>query len=146
MKMSLFTIWKMSRKDSSGYFDLFFRRYAAFVIDAGIALIPTILVTVLVLFFGAEEYLTYAVMLLPLGLLFKDISGNSIGKKAMRLKIVSTNGKKLNLGRLILRNIFYFFFMFDIILLAFNANDGRIGDYMAKTKVVLASSDTLMNL
>ena len=38
------------------------------------------------------------------------------------------------------------FFMFDVILLAINANSGRIGDYMAKTKVVLASSDTLMNL
>lgn len=146
MKISPITIWKLSKKDTPGPYNILFRRYLAFWIDMAICLIPTMILTVIALSVGGEEYLTIAMMPFLVGLLFKDITGNSIGKRVMRLKLVSTNGKNLTWKRLILRNIFYLFFMFDVILLAINANSGRIGDYMAKTKVVLASSNTLMNL
>ncbi len=146
MRISPFTVWKMSKKDTPGPFNVIFRRYIAFWIDAAICLMPAIILTVITVFAGAEKYSMFATMPLLLGLLFKDVSGNSFGKKMMRLKIVSTNGENLTWKRLILRNFFYFFFIFDIILLAFNANGGRIGDYAAKTRVVLASSNAFTSL
>jgi uncharacterized RDD family membrane protein YckC len=69
---------------------------------------------------------------------FKDhlFRNASIGKKIMRVHVVSTTGNQIVLSRqLVARNLFGLFLLpIEFILIVFGQT--RMGDYYAKTKVV----------
>jgi uncharacterized RDD family membrane protein YckC len=69
------------------------------------------------------------------------LDGQSIGKKAMKLRAVTEDGQPLtnNFGPCIIRNIVLlipFFPLIELIVLLTNDKHQRLGDQWAKTKVV----------
>ena len=75
-------------------------------------------------------------LLVPMELLCKDVIGKrSIGKKVNKIKILSNDGKEPTYKQLLIRNIFMFFAPVEIIIVLFFDKD-RIGDRLAKTKIV----------
>ena len=70
-------------------------------------------------------------------IVLKDVvNGRSIGKRIMKLKVISVSGGKPNIWRLILRNITFIIWPIEAILLLNNRK--KIGDRIAKTDVVYA--------
>jgi len=67
--------------------------------------------------------------------LLKDLSGQSIGKKILKLKIQNTNQTpSLSKGKMILRNIPILIWPIEMILLL--SSDSRLGDRMTNTEVI----------
>lgn len=69
-------------------------------------------------------------------ILFRDnIFGNaSIGKKLLKIKVVKVNGEKINLITSLKRNILFFLWPVEILLII--TDNRRLGDMWAKTIVV----------
>lgn len=69
-------------------------------------------------------------------ILFRDnIFGNaSIGKKLLKIKVVKVNGEKINLITSLKRNILFFLWPVEILLII--TDNKRLGDMWAKTIVV----------
>ena len=70
-------------------------------------------------------------------LVIKDsLKGQSIGKRVLKLQVISANGENVNasIGALILRNIFIIIWPVELLLMI--AGQERIGDRIAKTKVM----------
>jgi uncharacterized RDD family membrane protein YckC len=70
------------------------------------------------------------------------LNGQSIGKKAMNIRAVTTDGAPLtnNWGPAIIRNIVLFipfFPLIELIVMLTNPNKQRLGDQWANTKVVV---------
>ena len=116
-------------------------RYLAFVIDF---LLPTVIIeiiyTIVTYIFGIESSDSHSTImgtLLFVSLLVKDFSGNSLGKRIFRLKIVSMiDGLPPKFYQLIFRNIFIFLIPIDAILVIATPSHKRIGDLLVKTKVI----------
>lgn len=116
-------------------------RYLAFIIDF---LLPTLIIeiiyTIVTYIFGIESSDSHSTImgtLLFVSLLVKDFSGNSLGKRIFRLKIVSTiDGLQPKFYQLIFRNIFVFLIPIDAILVIATPSHKRIGDLLVKTKVI----------
>ena len=73
--------------------------------------------------------------------LFADgmFAGQSIGKKLMKVKVVRIeNDEPCSYQRSFARNITGFFWVIDLVTLL-HADRRRVGDYLAKTKVVMAA-------
>ena len=70
-------------------------------------------------------------------LLCKDcINGKSAGKKIMKIEIANEKeGEKVSAVSCVVRNIFVVLWIIEILVL-FISKEKRIGDYVAKTKVV----------
>jgi uncharacterized RDD family membrane protein YckC len=67
-------------------------------------------------------------------IIIKDIvGGKSIGKRIMKVEVVSTSSSKLNIGRLMLRNVTFIIWPIEAIVLL--STRKRIGDIIAKTDV-----------
>ena len=69
------------------------------------------------------------------------LDGQSIGKKVMKLRAVTEDGRPLtnNWGPAIIRNVVLFIPFFpigELIVMLTNANKQRLGDQWAKTRVV----------
>lgn len=80
-----------------------------------------------------------AYMLTRDGLPFLD--GQSVGKKAMKIRAVTTDGQVLtnNWGPAMIRNLVLFIPLFpivELIVMLTNPNKLRLGDQWAKTKVI----------
>lgn len=105
--------------------------------------------------FAIDMALMFVVSLIPiLGLivnlayaLTKDclpfLGGQSIGKKALKIKAVTEDGQSLsgNWGTGIVRNVVFFipfFVIVELVMLIVNKDKGlrRLGDQWAKTKVI----------
>ncbi|MBE6571828.1 MAG: RDD family protein [Ruminococcaceae bacterium] len=66
---------------------------------------------------------------------FKDVvNGQSVGKRIMKIKVVDMDGNKPSIFNLIIRNITIFIWPVEAILVLLNKQ--RLGDILAKTKVV----------
>jgi uncharacterized RDD family membrane protein YckC len=84
-----------------------------------------------------NSYVTITGCVLILSLIVKDLYGNSFGKRVFGLRIVSViDGQKPKLNQLILRNIFVFLVPLEAILVIGRPDQRRIGDFLAKTKVI----------
>ena len=77
------------------------------------------------------------VLMLFANLLFimKDALRISVGKRLLKLKIVAEDGSKADWRACVIRNIFLLFWPIEGIVLL--ASGRRIGDYVAKTNVVM---------
>lgn len=115
-------------------------RIAAFVIDSIIIWILSLIVFMNFRWIFPQlgynsNYLTGIMMLMYI---FKDIFfGRSIGKLILKIAVrdFKDPDKRVNLLRLILRNIFIIFQLIELIFLLLNQNI-RIGDALSKTVVV----------
>ena len=127
---------------------LLIRRFLAFAIDynifCGIPLLFLFLSNPSALIYPTIGAFTSPIALtgFALGLgyaLFKDciFGGRSLGKLIFGLVVVnSESGKAAPIGSLILRNVTYFIFFIELICAL--ANYGlRLGDQLAKTRVIL---------
>ncbi len=117
------------------------QRYFAFLID--FLLLPAIIQLVYGIlrytfdFEVSNVHSTIMGWVLILHLIVKDIYGNSLGKRLLGLKIISViDGDKPKLNQLILRNIFVFLIPLEAILVIGRPDQRRIGDFLAKTKVI----------
>ncbi len=116
-------------------------RYLAFLIDF---LLPTVIIDIIHAIVAyifeiktSNLYVTITGCVLILSLIVKDLYGNSFGKRVFGLRIVSViDGQKPKLNQLILRNIFVFLIPFEAILVIGRPDQRRIGDFLAKTKVI----------
>ena len=130
------------------------RRGLAFVIDWNLIIILTFALSLLgprfdvnyLLYPSVRMFSSYGLFLaisafafLPL---FRDIllGGRSLGKRIFRLKIVSASGEaKVSTGKMILRNITFYFWPVDLIFSIFSRSES-LGDKISKTKVVCATA------
>lgn len=107
-------------------------RIVAYLIDA-LILLPLWFIPIVGWLAGVAYFLTRD------SLPFLD--GQSIGKKAMKLRAVTEDGAPLtnNYGPCIIRNIVLlipFFPLIELIVLLTNEKKQRLGDQWAKTKVI----------
>lgn len=75
---------------------------------------------------------------------FEGTSGQTIGKKVSKIKVVKEDGSRCDLGSALIRNILRiidhlpFLYLLGIILIAATEKKQRLGDMLAKTIVVKA--------
>ena len=116
---------------------MIFKRLFAFILD--LLIISTIISLLFLPTYEIKSIVLvelYSALMLTL-LLCKDcINGQSIGKRIMKIQVVDENSnQRVSNSREILRNIFVVFWIVEVIVL-FISKDKRIGDYVAKTKVI----------
>lgn len=123
------------------------KRILAYLIDCALIVMPLMVFSFIIIFFG--EFIDQSVLKRPfyifyllsilfcyLGLLGKDLIGKrSIGKRIMKLTIISEDGSQPKYLQLIIRNLFMLVWPIEALMLFGNKN--RIGDKLAKTKVVI---------
>ena len=93
-------------------------------------------------------WLVSALVLLAIDLvyfpLFEATSGQTPGKKIMKVKVVKENGAPCDWGAALIRNFLRIFdvlpvaYLLGVLLIATNAKRQRIGDMVAKTLVIKA--------
>lgn len=69
----------------------------------------------------------------------ESLTGKTIGKKLIGLKVISNNNKNITFGQAFLRFIFGFvdyIFLIGLIVASTNNSNKRIRDYIANTKVI----------
>jgi len=75
---------------------------------------------------------------------FEGTSGQTIGKKVSKIKVVKEDGSRCDLGSALIRNILRiidhlpFLYLLGIVLIAATEKKQRLGDMLAKTIVVKA--------
>lgn len=116
------------------------KRILAILIDYAIVIFVFVLFGAAELFIGSLNEmlaLMYYILIIPciFLLVIKDVvNGRSIGKRLMKLKVVTTSDSKFYAWRLMLRNTTLIIWPIEIILLL--QNKKRLGDIFAKTDVV----------
>lgn len=116
---------------------MIFKRLIAFVIDLLIIAVITGILFLLTQSLKSQILILLFSALMITFLLCKDIvNGQSFGKIIMKLKVVDSrsNNSATNIS-VIVRNIFVIFWIVEVFVL-FVSKDMRIGDYIAKTKVI----------
>jgi len=111
------------------------KRFSAALIDYVFWIVVTLFGIIIKDIF-AHGIIVFGIVYLPF--LLKDITGQSPGKKRMKIKIISkrTMGKP-NIFFLIIRNLFWFIIIFDIPFMFFSENNRRLIDMMTGTLVVV---------
>ncbi len=123
------------------------KRILAFIIDTAVFMIIFMTVNIIPIYddyfsdadvmLDAKYYIIYGISLLLIAILYisKDcVKGQSLGKRLMKIKAVSISGERTHVWQLLVRNITVFIWPAEFILLL--CNKRRIGDVIAKTKVV----------
>ena len=115
-------------------------RYFSFVIDFLLSMFIIVVVGEIYCYFAkvAEPSDDLLLFLFIVIFTLKDISGNSIGKRLLGFAIFSTvTNEKPTIIQLILRNIFFFLLIpFEAFIILFRPDQRRLGDLIAKTKVI----------
>ncbi len=106
------------------------KRIVADYIDYWIILFPTVGLTILMgdkqIIAGVKNMWTIMPLVLTL-LLFKDVSGRSIGKRIMRLKIVD-NGCTPHVWKRIARNLSIVLWFVELIVVVFRKDHRKLMD------------------
>ena len=113
------------------------KRLIAFLID-----LLLIVIIVNMFFFATQTvksqlFVQFLSAMMVTMLLCKDcINGKSAGKRIMKIEIANEKeGEKVSAVSCVVRNIFVVLWIIEILVL-FISKEKRIGDYVAKTKVV----------
>jgi RDD family. len=113
------------------------KRLLAFGLDLMI-IVAIVNVLFLSTFIIKSQFLLQFLSALMITLLFcKDcMNGQSIGKRVMKLQVVDSNTEEnISAVRHIVRNLFLPLWCIEILILMISKRE-RIGDYVAKTKVI----------
>ena len=135
-------------------------RIVATIIDWGILLGISLLILLTVLYgFGSQGDTAGIVIAVIIGLLilFYDLTcevffnGQSVGKRVMKIKVISLDGSQPTLGQYLLRWVFRLvdFFLTSqiggLICIAVTPNKQRIGDLVAGTTLIKTSPRTTIS-
>jgi uncharacterized RDD family membrane protein YckC len=121
------------------------RRIGAFLIDHVIITLLAMSPFFIAGFGGRDTFFTLFPVVMAIGLfgiLLKDIFGRSIGKRLFGLYIAHEKGPELpvSAGRRILRNVPLIVWPVEFIIAAGDEKSRRLGDRLAKTRVVMDMS------
>lgn len=118
------------------------RRFKALIIDIGILMVIHILITILFMLVVSSNLMYNHVMtsIIVYGLFFcKDmVNGQSVGKRLLKLQVVSDKGGAVTLPKLIARNLVALVQPIDALFMI-NNQGRRWGDILCKTQVVYAA-------
>lgn len=116
------------------------KRFLSFLIDAIIFSIISIILMVILSRIGIlKENFNFNIVgpfVFWSLFIFKDLKGKSIGKYILKLQVIDCKTQKIASPlKCILRNLFYFLSMLDLIFVCYHFQGRRLGDYIAGTKV-----------
>lgn len=150
------TYYKKSTGDNQ--FATLVERFVAVLIDMiilgvvlAIILIPFGIIALIVsqfgslssLFFGVPQLFWYGLWILYFTY-FESTSGQTLGKRLVGIKVVTEDNGVLDIGKSLIRNVLRiidwlpFIFIIGAFLIIFTDKKQRLGDLVAKTKVVKA--------
>lgn len=116
------------------------KRILAFLIDYYcITFISMILINIIFIFFNREPDDGLVIRVFSLfvvcGLLLKDGFGQSLGKRLGKFRIVTADGQKPPIYKLILRNITTFIWPIELIAIAISESNTRFSDKLLGLRV-----------
>lgn len=117
-------------------------RFLAFIIDAIIVTLFTILIYNILLYYHVK-IITPMVCIIGWAILIcKDcFNGVSIGKRIMGIQIVDIQTHQIaSPQKCVIRNLFYFLSFIDVIVMFANSKNLRLGDLATHTKVTSLDS------
>lgn len=118
---------KASVKDRMGAF--FFDEVIIFVIGVVVGMVVAVNTRV--------EYMRYGMSLVMMvGILLKDITGQSLGKKLFRLKIVRDDGSNAPAYQLILHNVTDYIWLVELLLVLASDSGTRLTDKLLHLQVI----------
>ena len=124
----------------------FNKRLLAFIIDFMLFMFAFMFISMFIIYddyflfneqFDKNCYIAYVVCLIIIIVLFigKDmLKGQSLGKRIMKIKVVTIKGESPRIWQCILRNLTFFIWPIEALLLLLDKR--KIGDVLAKTIVV----------
>ncbi len=102
-------------------------------------LILSVIISLLSIDNGAINWMhVYGYYLPIIFLIIKDVLGLSLGKRFNNLEVVRIDGVKAKFIDKLLRNLTLLFYPVEVLFAIINPNR-RIGDYLARTKLVYRS-------
>lgn len=128
-------------------------RLLAIIIDGAVLILPTLLIGMLAILWVDAEDVNIDLFSGTVSLLYSMIlpvvwQGQTVGKYAMGIQIVKTDGRKLGIGAMLMRvlvaNLLYgltlYILMITSIIMVLVRNDKRaVHDFLAGTRVVKKS-------
>ena len=123
------------------------KRFVAFIIDMAIAVILAIFVYVTLCCFNIKNFSFIGAPFTWVLLFCKDcFNGMSVGKRFVGIQIIdSTNMEIASPAKCVIRNLFYFLGVIDVLVMFFHSKTMRLGDCIARTEVHLRD-DTLQKV
>jgi len=136
-------------------------RGAAAIIDMliqGLLILPLLIGILLMSYFAQDFMRNYYGWVIGISLLILilisygyfivmelSMNGQTIGKKALKLRTIRKNGQSLTLKHSAIRNLFRIFvdtYGVGVVLIFFSKERNRVGDYLASTIVVAEENKT----
>lgn len=112
-------------------------RMGAFFLDEVVIFLIGLIVAMVVAVNTSVEYMRYCLSLVMMvGILLKDITGQSLGKKLFRLKIVKDDGSNAPAYQLILHNVTDYIWLVELLLVLTSDSGTRLTDKLLHLQVV----------
>jgi uncharacterized RDD family membrane protein YckC len=94
-------------------------------------------------------FVIYVIIAFSYYFLMENAKGQTLGKMAMKLKVVSVDAAPLSPGKIAVRTLLrigdgIFFYLVAIVVIAISRNQQRLGDLAAGTTVVRATDGTTL--
>lgn len=115
------------------------KRLFAFIIDMIVAVAFSLLINSILCYFNVKFIVAMVAIIGWAVLIGKDcLNGMSIGKRFVGIQVIDTNSKQIaSPQKCVIRNLFYFIGLIDIIFMFTNSKNLRLGDKVTHTEVVL---------
>lgn len=115
------------------------KRLLAFYIDLMMGIIFSQLFNVILFLLNVKVIISMIGILVFAWLICKDcFNGISIGKRFLGIQIIDTSTNRVaSPQKCVVRNLFYFLSIFDLLFMFTNPMSARLGDRIAHTEVIL---------
>ena len=123
-----------------------FQRSLAFLIDIMLIIIAVMMLSIPIKYAPSAMQLLMAVAIFPLIFLYfillEHLTGQTIGKKIMKIAVINQHGKKPTIKQAVIRNILRIidslpiFYILGVLLILLTKQKQRLGDIIAHTIVV----------
>jgi uncharacterized RDD family membrane protein YckC len=96
---------------------------------------------------SGAPFLAYVVISFAYYFLMENAKGQTLGKMAMKIKVVSIDSTPLSPGKIAVRTLLrivdgFFFYLVGVVVIAISKNQQRLGDMAGGTTVVRADDTT----
>ncbi len=128
-------------------FATLFQRSLAFLIDIILIILAVMMLSIPIRYAPSAIQLLITIAVFPIiflyFILFEHLAGQTIGKKIMKIAVITQHGKKPAIKQAIIRNILRiidglpFFYILGIILIILTKQKQRLGDMIAHTIVII---------
>lgn len=115
------------------------KRIFAFIIDLMVAVAFSLLISSILCYFNVKFIVAMVAIIAWAVLIGKDcLNGMSIGKWYVGIQVIDANSKQIaSPQKCIIRNLFYFIGLIDILFMFTNDKNLRLGDKVTHTEVML---------